>query len=475
MINVIRIDKLLWVFTLVMFVSLLGCVVIVGKPPVMQPTYTQPDWVIERNTPFNNYNQEYAPLLTVDDMGNTYVVDTLNNSFTLAKYSTSGTLQWEKVIDPNHITEYGYSQLGAIILDADELYLLWMSVTDVVSWDTDWVLAKYDVQGNLHWKTHQTTPGGGYDVPYGMHLGDNGLLYVYGFNDPDKDKLGDAFLVIAAYDLQGNQVWQDNNKIGLMGFSDATRVGAYYQGGRFYLQYYGDDKSAPGTYSRILLTYDVVGAKTMSQTGQRLGYTELPHPYTVFNNAAQIYADLSGAVISFHAGQQLQKHASDGTLLWQIALTAQESNATPHAGYINDAGETLVVVESKQDTRLNKFDSDGQSVFSYPLSFYFTDASFELHSYYSIVEDLSGRIIVNKIVSGSDGSVSHILWNEIKILDQLGAELATVRVPYSFGFYVPFLMETIIASSVAQSALYISAPSWVIYRYDIDALIASQG
>lgn len=213
--NGIRIKIQLAILTLIIVIDLLGCVVTIGDPPVIPPVFTPPDWVIERTTFFNQYNLDYAPLLTSDSTGNVYLVDAYLDNFSLSKFTASGTLQWEKIIDANYMDLFKYSRLGAMILDGEHLYLLWMSATDAANWDTDWVIAKYDTQGNMLWQTRQTIPGGGHDLPYGMRLGDNGLLYVYGYNDPDRDKLGDAFLVIAAYDLQGNQVWQDTNKIGI--------------------------------------------------------------------------------------------------------------------------------------------------------------------------------------------------------------------------------------------------------------------
>lgn len=182
-------------------------------------------------------------------------------------------------------------------------------------------------------------------------------------------------------------------------------------------------------------------------------------------------------MISLHAGRKLLKHAVYGTLLWQTELNSVDAEFSPLAGYSNDTGETLVVVGSKQlgqPVRLVKFDSEGQTVFVHPLSFYVVHSNFEMGHYSASMENSSGKLVINKIVMASDGSIPHSMWSEFKILGQSAQEIMAFNAPYSFGYNVPFLMNAISGSSVLQDIVCIYSPSWKIYKYDITSRTAAK-
>lgn len=148
---------------------------------------------------------ETANAVALDNSGNIYVAGQTTTSgaggddFLLVKYNTNGVIQWQKLLGGNS-TDRAY---GVAIDSSNNIYVVGDFASNIVG-DYDMALAKYDTSGNLQWqRSLGSSPA---DTAYGVAVDSSGYVYVTGrslFSSVSYDA------IIAKYDSSGTIQWQN--------------------------------------------------------------------------------------------------------------------------------------------------------------------------------------------------------------------------------------------------------------------------
>lgn len=147
-------------------------------------------------------SEDWLYSLIVDDDGNAYVSGyqkrgmDFDHELYIAKYDTSGTKLWTDVVSQmNPSSGGGYYHL--LLHDNSSLY--------AIGEDSEGnLLVKYDLDGNVQWKSHWIVPSGGVDT---AALDHDGNIYagVDIWLGPDHSPMS---FMIAKFDPAGEQIWE---------------------------------------------------------------------------------------------------------------------------------------------------------------------------------------------------------------------------------------------------------------------------
>ena len=144
--------------------------------------------VIQWQRQLSSGSGEDALDAAVDDSGNVYVTGRTGSGVFIAKYNTSGVIQWQRQLDG------AGSELGlALGLDSagNNVYVAGQTTSDGQGND-DILVAKYDSSGVIQWQ--RTIGGTNADRAYGIvHNGDE--VYVTGLSYSAHQGQGDIFTI----------------------------------------------------------------------------------------------------------------------------------------------------------------------------------------------------------------------------------------------------------------------------------------
>ena len=116
----------------------------------------------------------------------------------LAKFSSSGTVQWEKALGRgNYNYEFGYS---VAVAPDGSVYVCGTSTHDM-----DLFLAKFSSSGTMQWQT--ALDGGHSDKGYSVAVAPDGSVYVCGYTYPPNGDRG-YVLLFAKFSSSGTVQWQ---------------------------------------------------------------------------------------------------------------------------------------------------------------------------------------------------------------------------------------------------------------------------
>ncbi len=161
-------------------------------------------WVKRYNGPRND--DDWASAIAVDNFGNIYVggmskySDTLYD-YIIVKYDANGNELWVRGYNgPGNGDDY----VRAIAVDNEgNLYVTGGSYGgSQVSWD--YATIKYDQNGNELWVRRYNGPGNNWDEALALVIDNNGNAYVTGYSEGISSG-GDITTI--KYDRNGNQIW----------------------------------------------------------------------------------------------------------------------------------------------------------------------------------------------------------------------------------------------------------------------------
>jgi len=284
---------------------------------------------------------DYGHACALDSANNLYVAgytstSSVTSAFLLAKYNSSGTLQWQRSLGGSGV-DVGY---GIAIDSSDNIY-----VTGVA--DTDILTAKYNTSGTLQWQRRLS--GAGTDFAYAVACDISGNVLVAGWTD--SQGAGSNDILTIKYNSSGTLQWQrilggaamdrgravtadaaGNVYVAGLNFTDVAIVKYNSSGTLQWQRTFGGSGTELGLGIRILTTDFVMSARTTSAGagGEEGLLTRLPTDGT-----------LTGTYGSFTYAAGAMTAATSTLTDAAGALTAATSTLTAATPSLTDAAATL--------------------------------------------------------------------------------------------------------------------------------------
>jgi len=142
--------------------------------------------------------------VTTDSSGNVYIVaesrsaSGANHSFYVAKYNSSGTIQWQRMLEGGN--NYGY---GIAIGSSNDVYAVGATSIAFVSVNR-FQIVKYNSSGTLQWQ--RMLSGSDPDTAYAITLDSSDNIYAVG--ETRSAGAGQQDFLIAKYNSSGTIQWQ---------------------------------------------------------------------------------------------------------------------------------------------------------------------------------------------------------------------------------------------------------------------------
>jgi uncharacterized delta-60 repeat protein len=136
--------------------------------------------------------------IAVDSSGNVYVVGTSDSDVLTAKYNNSGVIQWQRKLGKTTSSDIGQ---GIAVDSSGNVYVI--GYTNANSYN-DILIAKYNTSGTIQWS--RTFGGTSSEFGYEISVDSLGNVYITGHTQSSGAGLNDV--VIAKLDTSGNVQWQ---------------------------------------------------------------------------------------------------------------------------------------------------------------------------------------------------------------------------------------------------------------------------
>ena len=145
-------------------------------------------------------NSDLGQGVAIDSGDNVYLVgDTGDGDLLIAKYNSSGTLQWQRDLGG------AYSEEGDFIaVDSSGNLYVTGRTSSAGAGNNDLLLAKYNSSGTIQWQ--RVLGGSGSDVGLGVAIDSEDNVYVTGANESSGE--GSAEFLLAKYNSSGTIQWQ---------------------------------------------------------------------------------------------------------------------------------------------------------------------------------------------------------------------------------------------------------------------------
>lgn len=308
-------------------------------------------------------NSDYGFGIAADSSGNIYVTGyqssygTQSNQFYLVKYNSSGTLQWQR-----SLVCIGYLYCRSVVVDSSgsNVYLVgFSSGTNSTSGSDDIFVCKYSASGDLQWQRLL----GGSSIDYGRGIGVDSSNNVYISYYTQSIGQGNYDMGLAKYNSSGVLQWQ--RILGGTAF-DANGGLGVDSSGNSYVSFETSSEGQGGSDFGIA-KYNSSG---VLQWQRIIGGTGA-------DNTRSAALDSSGNVYAFgntssvgQGGSDLLivKYNSSGTLQWQRSLgtTASESGNSIFADGSDNiylSGDTTI--SGNTDGLIVKLPADGSLTGTY--------------------------------------------------------------------------------------------------------------
>ena len=263
--------------------------------------------------------------IAVDSSGNVYVGGYTASQgagsfdFLITKYDTSGTIQWQRSLGGGS-TDYGY---GIAVDSSGNVYVAGQTASQGAG-SNDFLITKYNTSGTIQWQ--RSLGGAGSEIGYGIAVDSSGNVYITGLTA--SQGAGSVDVLIAKYDTSGTIQWQRS----LGGTSSEEGNGiAVDSSGNVYITGYTNSQGA-GDRDVLITKYNTSGT---IQWQRSLGGAS-------FDVGVSIAVDIGGNVyVTGYEGSQsaglgdvlIAKYNTSGTIQWQRSL----------GGSSNDRGYGIAV------------------------------------------------------------------------------------------------------------------------------------
>ena len=246
--------------------------------------------------------------VAVASSGNIYIVGNISAFMLIAKYNSSGTLQWQRSLGSVSLPEEGW----AIAIDPSEnVYIT--GYVDVVGQANNVIIAKYNTSGTIQWQKQLAGVGTRNDYGTSIAVDSASNVYVNAYSNASAGGGNFDFLTFKL-DSSGNMSWQ-RSLSGSGGTSSDFGIGiALDSASNVYVTGYSDNNS---TYDLVLAKYNTTGTLQWQRVlGNNFGGSDAGNSVAV-DSAGNIFV----AGFTNGIGILVAKYNSSGAIQWQRSLT----------------------------------------------------------------------------------------------------------------------------------------------------------
>jgi len=346
--------------------------------------------------------------VAVAPSGNIYIVGNISTFMLIAKYNSSGTLQWQRSLGTVSNPEEGW----AIAIDPSEnVYIT--GYADVAGQANNVIIAKYNTSGTIQWQ--KQLAGVGTKNEYGTSIAVDSAsnVYVTAYSNASAGGGNFDFLTFKL-DSSGNMSWQRSlSGTGFSGTSSDFGIGiALDSASNVYVTGFSDNNS---TYDLVLAKYNTTGTLQWQRTlGNNTGGSDAGNGVVV-DSANNIY--VTGLINGI--GILVAKYNSSGAIEWQRSLTGSATISAVGAAvdssnnvYVTAYGDISGSGGANYDIFTAKYDSAGTLQWQRKLSTTASDQSYGIAldssgSMYNIgVTNVSGVAVALLTKFPSDGTLT---------------------------------------------------------------------
>jgi hypothetical protein len=257
-------------------------------------------WIREavRSNSFNNG----TTALKIDSTGNIYVSGGMEDSitnmdYTTIKYDPQGNQLWTARYDGSADNDWGDWAVGIDFDKAGNVYVTGFSYE--IGTDAHITTIKYDSTGNKVWVQSFNAPGNNYDAGYGLRVDSIGNAYVAGTsmgNGTNRD------YILLKYDTNGNLLWEKRYNGPLNSVDEAWAI-SIDRNGNIYVagKSIGSSTPYPYDYDFVTIKYSPLpalkgdlnldGVLTMADVVLMLNFTFNGNPFEAAPSAADFNCD----------------------------------------------------------------------------------------------------------------------------------------------------------------------------------------
>jgi uncharacterized delta-60 repeat protein len=284
--------------------------------------------------------------IAFDSAGNFYVTGTTSSQgagsvdVLLAKYNSSGTIQWQRTLG-GASSEYGF---GVAVDSSGNVYVTGYTSSQGAG-SNDFLIAKYNTSGTIQWQ--RTLGGGTAENGRGIAVDSGGNVYVSGYT-------GSSLVIITKYNTSGTIQWQRTLGSGL---EDCYGI-AVDSSGNVYVT--GSTSGAGAGIADVLIAkYDTSGTiqwqRVLGGGAMDLGYG------VAVDSSSNVY--VTGYTRSQGAGGSdilIAKYNSSGTIQWQRILGGSGDD-TGYGIAVDSSGNVYVTgtTSGSNDVSISKYDTSG--------------------------------------------------------------------------------------------------------------------
>lgn len=343
--------------------------------------------------------------VAVDSSGNIFVAgDSSPNAYTdmqLAKYNSSGVLQWQKLLGN---TGTGVNEAAASVA-TDSSGNVYVSGYAVISpFGNEAIIAKYNTSGTLQWQRQLGGTGSGVERARGIAVDSSSNVYTVGTTTSTTGGL--ARFIITKHNTSGAIQWQRflGGTGGQEGYSIAVDSSA-----NVYVCGYSDTS---GTKDCLVAKYNTSGTLQWQRT---LGGAGIEYAYGIaVDSSANVY--ICGQYNS--ADCLLAKYNTSGTIQWQRRLASSAPNEQANAisisplgdilvaGYYNPSGYYMILASLPSDGSKTGTYTVGSSSFTYDATTMTDAASSQTSSTGTLSDNPASLTDATSALSSSDSTLT---------------------------------------------------------------------
>ena len=258
--------------------------------------------------------------VALDSSDNVYVAGLTRNPSTyryealIAKYDTSGNIQWQRKLSPAS----GHAFFNGVGIDSSDNVYVSGRTNGAGQGSYDFLTAKYNSSGAIQWQRTLGGTANEVDQENAIAVDGSGNVYIGGYTNSSGGN-GQSNMLLAKYDSDGNLDWQVYQ--GANGFKGIEGI-ALDSSGDVYVVGESQENSSWSYYSLFVVKYNSSGSfqwqrrlhDDSANTTQGRGIT--------VDSSDNVYVT---GYSNTGAGAIIAKYNSSGTIEWQRYLTRSSS------------------------------------------------------------------------------------------------------------------------------------------------------